>query len=172
VASADASKIVRVAMSVFLKLDPIRPPAETELASAAFMRNQNQPPVASNVADVSGTTYTFDGGGATDPEGRTLLYDWYTAPNTVTSATMPSTSALPSCRSRNPNFTTVTNATTWACLGTTVVLPGRTITGSKYIFLRVTDPGNLQAMTPLSSTGNCVSVTTAARLTTDCGAVP
>jgi prepilin-type N-terminal cleavage/methylation domain-containing protein len=172
VASADTSKIVRVAMSVFLKLDPNRPPAETQLASAAFMRNQNQAPTASFVADVSGTNYTFDAGASGDPEGRTLLYDWYLAPPTVTAATMPSTSALPSCRAKTPNFTNVTNATTWSCLGTTVVLSNKAISGSKYVFLRVTDPGNLQAMTPLSTGGNCVSVTSGGRVATNCGAVP
>lgn len=168
VASADTSKIVRVAMSVFLQLEQNKTPAETELASAAYMRNQNQPPTASFVANVSGTTYTLDAGGSDDPEGRTLTIDWYTAPNTVTSATMPNTSALPSCSATVPVFPA--SASGWACLGTTVVL-SKTLTGPKYIFLRVTDPGSLQAISAIPAAGSCVSVT-GSRAPTDCGAIP
>ena len=34
-------------------------------------------------ANVSGTTFTLDGGASTDPEDRTLQFDWYVAPTTV-----------------------------------------------------------------------------------------
>ena len=169
VATADLSKVTRVAIAVFLKVDPNKPPAETELSSGAFMRNQNQPPTASFLASSSGTTYTFDAGASDDPEQRTLLVDWYTAPNTVTSGTMPSVSALPSCSAQNPNFS-ITNGAGWGCLGTTVVL-SKTISGSPYIFLRVTDPGGLQTMSALRA-GGCLSAVSSSRAPTDCGAIP
>jgi type II secretory pathway pseudopilin PulG len=168
VASADTSHIVRVNMSVFMTLDPAKPPAEAELASAAYMRNQNQPPTASYVAGVSGTTYTFDGGASDDPEGRTLLYDWYIAPTTVTAGTMPTVGSLPSCSATVPAFPAA--AAGWTCLGTTVVLT-KSITGSKYIFLRVTDPGALQTMSALPPAG-CAQAVSSTRTPTDCGALP
>jgi type II secretory pathway component PulJ len=169
VAFADTSRIVRVVTSVFMKLDLNKPPAEAELASAAYMRNQNQPPTPSFVASVSGGTYTFDAGASDDPEGRTLVYDWYTAPNTVTQATMPSVGALPSCSANTPAFPA--SATGWACLGTTVVLP-KPVTGPKYVFLRVTDPGGLQTMSAFAPSSGCVSAISTSRTPTNCGFVP
>jgi hypothetical protein len=136
------------------------------------MRNQNQPPVASFVASLSGTTYTFDGGGSSDPEDRTLVYDWYTAPPGVTAATMPAASALPSCGAATPIFPgTGQPGNGWACLGTTVVL-SKGMPASKWIFLRVTDPGNLQKMSSLPTGTGCLSVSNASRIQTSCGAVP
>jgi type II secretory pathway pseudopilin PulG len=166
VPAADTTKIVRVAMSVFLKLEPNRPPAEAQLASAAYMRNQNQAPRASFDTDVAGTTYTFDGGASSDPEGRTLEYDWYTAPANP-GLTVPSPAVLPTCSAKTPDFS---SAPGWGCLGTTVVLT-KTITTATYVFLRVTDPGNLQSMTAFPG-GGCLSATSPARVPTDCGAIP
>jgi prepilin-type N-terminal cleavage/methylation domain-containing protein len=161
---ADTSKVVRVGTSVFMKLDPNRAPAETELASAAYMRNQNQPPTSSFVATVSGgSNYTFDAGASLDAEGRTLLYDWYTAPTNV--ATVPTN--LPSCSAAKPDFTA---NPTWDCLGTTVVIR-KTISTATNVFLRVTDPGALTSMSTLPS-GGCASAVSASRTPTTCGALP
>jgi hypothetical protein len=166
VAANQTPTILRVNAAVFLKLDPNKPPAETELASSAWMRNQNQKPTASFTTTLSGTTYTFDAGASSDPEERTLQYDWYTAPAN-TGMTPPAASTLPSCSDTNPKFGTLTG---WACLATTVVVQ-KAISGSNYVFLRVTDPGNLQAMSSFPS-GGCVPATSASRQPTDCGAIP
>jgi prepilin-type N-terminal cleavage/methylation domain-containing protein len=161
---ADTSKIVRVNTSLFMKLDPNRAPAETELSSAAYMRNQNQPPASSFIATVTGgSNYTFDAGASLDAEGRTLLYDWYTAPTNV--VTVPSN--LPSCSAAKPDFTA---NPTWACLGTTVVIRS-TITTPTNVFLRVTDPGSLTSMSTLPS-GGCASAVSTSRTPTTCGAIP
>jgi type II secretory pathway pseudopilin PulG len=160
---ADTSKIVRVKMSLFMKLDPLRPPAETELFSSAYMRNQNQGPTSSFVASVSGgTNYTFDAGLSSDPEGRTLVYDWYTAPANATSVP----SSLPSCSATQPNFGT----TGWACLGTSVVITKALSTASK-VFLQVTDPGNIAAISAIPA-GACASAVDPLRTPTNCGAIP
>jgi prepilin-type N-terminal cleavage/methylation domain-containing protein len=161
---ANTSKIVRVALSIFMKLDPNRPPAETELSSAAYMRNQNQPPTSSFVATVSGgTSYTFDAGASLDPEGRTLLYDWYTAPTNV--STVPTN--LPSCSAAKPDFTANPS---WGCLGTAVVIV-KTISTPTNVFLRVTDPGALTSMSTLPG-GGCASAVSTSRTPTTCGAIP
>jgi len=171
VALSDTSKIVRVSMSVFMKLNPNanKPPAEVELDSAAWMRNQNQPPTAAFTAKLGGSTYTLDGGDSTDPEQRTLLYDWYLAPSST--STQPVASQLPSCSADTPVF----NApyTSFSCLGTTVVVPNRSIPSGNYVFLRVTDPGGLQAISTLPGTG-CATATLAppSRSETECGAIP
>lgn len=158
------SQIVRVGLSIFMKLDPNRPPAETQLASSAFMRNQNQPPTSSFVASVTGgSNYIFDAGASLDPEGRTLLFDWYTAPTNV--ATVPSN--LPSCSAAKPDFTA---NPTWACLGTTIVIK-KTISTATNVFLRVTDPGSLTSMSTLPG-GGCSSAVSASRTPTTCGAIP
>ena len=164
----DTSQIVRAAVSIFMKLKPNRPPAETELDSAAYMRNQNQPPVAAFSAQVSGTTYTFDGGSSSDPEGRTLLYDWYLAPHS-TSLSVPSPTSLPSCGATNPQFPTSGAGSGWSCLGTTVVV-GKAIdpAAPKYVFLRVTDPGGLQTMSSFPA-GGCATATDLTRTQTQCG---
>jgi type II secretory pathway pseudopilin PulG len=158
------SQIVRVGISVFMKLDPNKPPAETELSSAAYMRNQNQPPSSSFVATVTGgSNYTFDGGASLDPEGRTLLFDWYTAPTNVSS--VPNN--LPSCGQTKPDFTAFPG---WGCLGTTVVLT-KTLTTPTNVFLRVTDPGGLTAMSTLPG-GGCAHAVDTSRTPTTCGAIP
>jgi prepilin-type N-terminal cleavage/methylation domain-containing protein len=163
VAASDLSKIVRVRTSVFMKLDPSRPPAETQLSSAAYMRNQNQSPTASFVVTISGSQYTFDAGGSSDPEGRTLDYNWYTAPRS-TSIT-PDPTALPDCSTKNPSL-----PSGWGCLGTSVVLTNKTFPSATDVFLRVTDPGGLTSLTPVSG-GSCPSVSST-RVSTVCGQIP
>jgi hypothetical protein len=161
---ASTSQVVRVGLSIFMKLDPNRAPAETQLASAAYMRNQNQPPTSSFSATVTGgSNYTFDAGVSLDPEGRTLTFDWYTAPTNVT--TVPTN--LPSCSAAKPDFT---GNLAWNCLGTSVVIT-KTISAPTNVFLRVSDPGSLTAMSTLPS-GGCASAVSASRTQTTCGAVP
>lgn len=168
--SAVTSTIVRVSAAVFLKINPTKPPAETMLQSAAFMRNQNQKPVASFTAATSGTGYTFDAGASSDPEDRTLHYDWYLAP---ANTTVPASAAsLPDCSGTNPTFPTSGAGSDWQCLATTVVFVS-SFTAQRDVFLRVTDPGGLQTMTNLPSAGDCVSATqvSPARAATDCARV-
>ncbi|MDQ3677859.1 MAG: prepilin-type N-terminal cleavage/methylation domain-containing protein [Actinomycetota bacterium] len=57
-----------------------KPPAATRLSSAVYLRNQNEPPVASWVQPpsiLSSRTLLFNGSASDDPEGRTLLYQWF-----------------------------------------------------------------------------------------------
>lgn len=163
----NTSQIVRVSVSLFMRLDPNQPPAETELDSVAFMRNQNQPPTPSFSASLSGTQYTFDGGNSSDPENRTLIYDWYSAPSD-SGMTPPSPTTLPNCASASPNFGSLTG---WSCLGTSVVLHNISFAGNQYVFLRVTDPGGLETLSKFPA-GGCLSATSSSRVQTDCGAIP
>jgi hypothetical protein len=169
VAQNITSTITRVRTSAFLDIDVNKPPAEVQLASAAYMRNQNQSPTGLFTAKAgTGGAYTFDAGDSSDPEGRTLIYDWYSAPASTT--TVPSPSALPSCLADSPTFPTAPAAGSgWSCIGTDVVLAHDFNLASLpvYVFLRVTDPGNLQTLS--SMTGNtCLALTDPARTQAQC----
>jgi prepilin-type N-terminal cleavage/methylation domain-containing protein len=166
IAQGTTPQIVRVNVAYFLKVSQKHPPAESELSTAAYMRNQNQAPTASFRAAVGTSgTYTFDAGASSDPEERTLRYDWYQAPTNTT--TVPAVNALPDCASSNPQFPASGAGSTWSCMGTTVVLV-KSFSQAKYVFLRVTDPGNLQAMTALPAAG-CAVADASSRVSTDCG---
>jgi type II secretory pathway pseudopilin PulG len=167
--SATTATIIRVGSQVFLKINPTKPPAESSLASAAFMRNQNQRPTASFTVSTSGSIFTFDAGPSFDPEGRTLHYDWYQAP---TGTVVPTSAAsLPDCTAAIPVFpATPQPGSDWSCLSTSVVFGHSFPPGGKDVFLRVTDPGGLQAMTNLpAGGGDCKLVGDPLRDHRDCG---
>jgi prepilin-type N-terminal cleavage/methylation domain-containing protein len=160
--SPDSSAhITRVTMDMFLDLQPTKPPAELELTSGAYMRNQNQSPVARFTAfSAGGQRLTFDGSDSSDPEDRNLLYSWYEEWGSGTNT--PTTSDLTAINTAPPDCTAVTipppttlGTKTWNCLGTGVILThdfsvkatGEPATVN--IWLRVTDPGGLSDLSNL-----------------------
>jgi type II secretory pathway pseudopilin PulG len=69
------SKITEVHLSIFVDVDPTRPPAETRIATGVFLRNQNQAPTASFSISPGGTRrFLMNAANSSDPEGRTLAY--------------------------------------------------------------------------------------------------
>lgn len=76
--SADNPKIVVSDVNLFIDTTPGAPPAEKQVSSAVYLRNQNQPPAASFTVTPAGTARTviFNGSASSDPEGRTLHYYW------------------------------------------------------------------------------------------------
>lgn len=166
--------ITRIRMSIFLDVDTAKPPAEVQLASGAFMRNQNQRPTALFVTKAgTADTYTFDAGDSTDPEQRTLQYDWYAAPTST--STLPAANAVPSCLAAQPTFPTAPAAGSgWSCLGSDVVLTHTFPSGTlpTYVFLRVTDPGNLQTLSSFASGNTCLSLSNTSRTESQCIQLP
>jgi type II secretory pathway pseudopilin PulG len=87
------SKITEVHVSLFVDVDPTRPPAETRISSGVFLRNQNQAPAATFTITPAGQgRFLMNAANSSDPEGRTLAYYWYrgTSPsytNVLTSGT-------------------------------------------------------------------------------------
>ncbi len=75
--AGNLATITNVGIQLFVDVDPALPPAETSLRSAAFLRNQNQPPVASFTATATGGGHLLlNGGGSSDADGSSLTYAW------------------------------------------------------------------------------------------------
>lgn len=175
---ANRSQIVRVASSLFSDIDVTKSPAETELGSEVFLRNQNQPPQAAFRASPSGNTFTLDGGASTDPEGRTLKMDWYEVASPP--VPLPSNPASLQDCSSNPVLPP-SNPWNFTCIGSGPVLvhdfggdPLATGSNPKTVkvFLRVTDPGGLTSVSALSQSNTCPLNTDTLRSTSQCSALP
>ncbi len=76
---ATFDQIVNVTAQTIVDTTPGTGPAELRVTSGAYLRNQNQAPVASLVASPASASRTvlLNGSGSTDYEGRTLNYYWF-----------------------------------------------------------------------------------------------
>ncbi len=72
-------QVVAITAQTILDTTPDAAPAELAVTSSVYLRNQNQPPVASFQATPSSAsrTVTLNASGSTDFEGRTLAYYWF-----------------------------------------------------------------------------------------------
>ena len=69
--------ITGVRTSLFLDVNPGKPPAESHLATGVFLRNQNRFPDAAFDFTTKPSTIVLNGSASQDPEGDDLDYDWY-----------------------------------------------------------------------------------------------
>jgi prepilin-type N-terminal cleavage/methylation domain-containing protein len=179
--SPPVSRILRIGVTLYLDINAALPPApdksprETSLQSGAYLRNQNQPPTARFTAlRGGGNAFTLDGSDSSDPEGRNLQYFWYeTATAPTSSAQVPADplAGLPNC---DTTTTATFGGLTWKCLGVGVIL-SHDFSGDlpTNVWLMVVDPGNLIDLSKQPGTfGACLSSTNAARLETQCEALP
>jgi type II secretory pathway component PulJ len=79
--SATIGQITRVSLTLWLDTTPgggpINAPDEAEINSGIFLRNQNQPPVASFTASVTGSRHiVLNASNSSDPENQSLTYIW------------------------------------------------------------------------------------------------
>jgi prepilin-type N-terminal cleavage/methylation domain-containing protein len=85
--SLDYPRITNIGAQLYVDPNPGRAPAELRVATGIFLRNQNEKPAsqftATPVAPPS-RTVILNGSASTDPEGRTLAYDWFRGAGTVT----------------------------------------------------------------------------------------
>jgi type II secretory pathway pseudopilin PulG len=72
-------QVIAIEAQSILDTTPGTGPSELRVASSVYLRNQNQPPVASFQATPSSAsrTVTLNASGSTDFEGRTLAYYWF-----------------------------------------------------------------------------------------------
>ena len=77
--SADLTAITEVRAKIYVDADPAAAPAETNLETGVFLRNQNRGPTSSFTASVSGQQVVLNGSESSDPEGKALAYEWYDA---------------------------------------------------------------------------------------------
>ena len=96
--STSRANIDRVQADIFSDVDVTRPPAETELQTAVFLRNQNREPQAQftvTVLNPTSRTIQLNGSATQDPEGQALTYIWnvdgvdQTARGVVVQLTLP-----------------------------------------------------------------------------------
>ena len=135
----DTSKITGIRATLFLDVNPGKPPAEVSIASGDFLRNQNQVPVIPDFSLVQSPVgshhFIMNASDASDPEGRTLDYFWYTGTGDVAS--------LPSCA----DDTSQTGGG-FSCIGRGLTFDytfNPTVHGAQNVVLKVVDPGGLSA---------------------------
>jgi hypothetical protein len=65
---------IAIRTQLWIDPDPTRKPAETQLTSRVFLRNQNRPPSATLDVTASGTTVALNASASSDPESYPLSY--------------------------------------------------------------------------------------------------
>jgi prepilin-type N-terminal cleavage/methylation domain-containing protein len=126
--ASSLSTITSIGIDLFVDAKANLPPAETELRSSAFLRNQNQTPIASFTATSTGGGHVLlNGGGSSDPDGQTITFAWFKVTGSPTS---PCSASQSGC----------------TLIGSTGLFDWRPgATGTYTVELVVTDPGGLTA---------------------------
>ena len=138
--TADYTKIENVGISLWVDADTTDRVSELDVATAIFLRNQNEAPTAAATARVislPARKYLLNGSGSSDPEGRTLEYFWFegSAPSAATIASTPCTA--------------VPTGTKWQGVTYLRTFDSSTPAGTNVDFyLLVRDPGCLTSLSP------------------------
>ena len=83
--SADYTRITNIGAQMYIDVNPGKSPAELRVVSSIFLRNQNEAPVADfNTAAAGSRTVILNASSSSDPEARTLAYDWFLGNGTIT----------------------------------------------------------------------------------------
>jgi type II secretory pathway component PulJ len=78
--AADNDKVTEVSAQVFLDTTPNRLPAEVDMQTSVFLRNQNRAPTAAfSAVSMPGGAIFLNASESTDPEEKALTFEWYDA---------------------------------------------------------------------------------------------
>jgi prepilin-type N-terminal cleavage/methylation domain-containing protein len=83
---ADYPRITNINAQIYVDPNPGKAPTELRVVSGIFLRNQNEKPVAdftSTPVTGSPRTVILNGSKSSDPEGRTMIYDWFYGNGTI-----------------------------------------------------------------------------------------
>jgi hypothetical protein len=82
--AADYPKIANISAQLYVDPNPGKAPAELRVASGIYLRNQNEKPTADFAStQLGGQAVILNASRSSDPEGRTLAYDWFYGNGTV-----------------------------------------------------------------------------------------
>jgi type II secretory pathway pseudopilin PulG len=68
--------VTEVSTTLYVDVNPGQPPAETELQSSVYLRNQNRKPEALFSVEVVNNSILMNASESTDPEEKALIYSW------------------------------------------------------------------------------------------------
>ena len=78
--AVDNDKVTEVSAQVFVDTTPTRLPAEVDLQTSVFLRNQNRAPTAAfSAVSMPGGAIFLNASESTDPEEKALTFEWYDA---------------------------------------------------------------------------------------------
>jgi prepilin-type N-terminal cleavage/methylation domain-containing protein len=81
---SDYSRITNINAQLYVDPNPGKKPAELRVVSGIFLRNQNEMPHADFTTTAAGSrSVILNASSSSDPEGRTLIYDWFLGNGTV-----------------------------------------------------------------------------------------
>jgi len=68
--------ITEVSATLYVDVNPGKPPTETVLQTAVYLRNQNRKPTALFSVEVVNTSIVLNASESTDPEEKAMIYEW------------------------------------------------------------------------------------------------
>jgi type II secretory pathway component PulJ len=68
--------ITEVSATLYVDVNPGKPPAEQVLQSSVYLRNQNRKPTAFFSVEVVNTAILLNASESTDPEEKAMIYEW------------------------------------------------------------------------------------------------